>query len=354
MKALILGSTGYTGMMLMRILSSHPQIDQIIPTSRSVAGQSVIAEDPGLHASIVEKLAGTDGCYVEFGEVDLGSVDVVFSALPHKTAASMIGPIVGTVPVIDLSADFRLVDREVYERVYGTTHPHPELLEKSVYGLSEWNRDEIRTASIIACPGCYPTATLLPLLPFAHLIDYPVIVDALSGISGAGRKEERNLLFNERSENMNAYNPGRVHRHVPEIVQELRRAVSAGSSAGSSAGTPADILFTPHLVPIKQGMLVTATARLTSPMSQEEAEAIVTDAYASSPFVNLTTRSTPQSRDVRNTNRCDLSVRVHGDHIQLFSALDNLYKGASGQAIQNMNIRLGLDERSGLRLSGEF
>ena len=343
MKALILGSTGYTGMMLMRILSSHPQIDQIIPTSRSVAGQPVSSEDPGLGNGAVDKLRETDGRYVDFATVDLDSVDVVFSALPHKAAAPLVGPIVGTVPVIDLSADFRITDRALYERVYGTAHPHPELLAQAVYGLSEWHREEIRTASIIACPGCYPTATLLPLIPFARDLEFPVVVDALSGISGAGRKEERNLLFNERSENMNAYNPGRIHRHVPEMLQELSRAVDH-----------ADLLFTPHLVPIKQGMVVTATARLTRRMTQDEAEAIVSEAYADAPFVNLTTRDTPQTRDVRNSNRCDLAVKVQGDHLQVFSALDNLYKGASGQAIQNMNIRLGLDERSGLRQHGEF
>jgi N-acetyl-gamma-glutamyl-phosphate reductase len=348
MKAVILGSTGYVGMMLMRILGSHPAITSIAPVSRSAAGRSVVEADPGLGPSIGRLLEPTHGRFVTLEEASAESADVVFSALPHGAAAGIIGPLVGRVPVIDLSADFRITDLDRYETVYGTSHPYPELLERAVYGLSEWHRGAIASAQIIACPGCYPTATLLPLLPFVELVTGPAIVNALSGISGAGRKETQDLLFNERSENLNAYNPGRVHRHVPEIEQEL------AALSGDGVREPLRILFTPHLVPVKQGMVTTTVVALTRPITQHEAEERLRSAYRDAAFVGISSRGIPQSRDVRNTNRCDVGVRVHEGHLQLFSAVDNLYKGASGQAVQNMNIRLGLEETAGLRVHGEF
>jgi N-acetyl-gamma-glutamyl-phosphate reductase len=340
----VLGSTGYTGMMLLRILADHPDVQTIIPVSRSAAGRPVRSIDPGLGSSIDEKLGPTGGTYLalEEGRVDKTDAvlrsDAILSALPHKTAAAILGPVVGSVPIVDLSADFRLRDASVYETAYQTPQPFPELLADAAYGLPEWNREAIAVAAVVASPGCYPTAALLPLLPFRDIIEAPAIVNAMSGISGAGRKEQTNLLFNERSENANAYNPGRVHRHVPEIEQELG----------------ARILFTPHLVPLKQGMLATITVALSAPLTQAQAEQRIQDAYHGSPFVGLSPRGIPETRDVRNTNRCDLGVRVHGEHLQLFSAIDNLYKGASGQVIQNMNIRLSLPEDQGLRRHGEF
>ena len=343
MRVLVLGSTGYGGMMLLRILASHPEVHAIVPVSRSSAGRAVRDVDPALGSTLDPLLAATDGRFVGLDDADPGSADVVFSALPHGAAARLVGPLAATIPVIDLSADFRLTDRELYESVYGTEHPHPELLDGAVYGLTEWYRDAVAGANVIACPGCYPTATLLPLLPFADVVRSPAIVNAMSGISGAGRREKQDLLFNERSENANAYNPGRVHRHVPEIEQELGRRREG-----------LQVLFTPHLVPMKQGMLVTTVVELEKPVSQAEAERRIRDAYAGSVFVGLSTRGIPQSRDVRNTNRCDIGVRVHDNHVQLFSAVDNLYKGAAGQGVQNMNVRFGLPEHLGLRVHGEF
>lgn len=343
MKVVIVGSTGYTGMMLVRILASHPEVESIVPVSRSSAGTSVREIDPGLGEAALARLRQTDGRFVALDDAKPDAADVVFSALPHGAAAALVGPLVGTVPVIDLSADFRIMSADRYESVYGTTHPHPELIEHAVYGLTEWRREEIARAALVACPGCYPTATLLPLLPFADVVRSPAIVNAISGISGAGRKEKTDLLFNERSENVNAYAPGRAHRHVPEIEQELARA-----------GEGPQILFTPHLAPMKQGMFVTIVAELTAPVSQQEAEARIDAAYADAPFVGRSPRGIPQTRDVRNTNRCDLGVVVHGERVQLFAAIDNLYKGASGQGVQNMNVRFGLDESTGLRSNGEF
>ncbi len=342
MKVAILGSTGYTGMMLMRILACHPDVSSIVPISRSAAGRPVTEVDPGLAPSITHLLASTGGRFAAIEDGRPDTADVVFSAMPHGAAAEIVGPLVGSVPIIDLSADFRLGNAGLYEAVYATRHPCPDMLGRAVYGLSEWHGEQIANAQIVACPGCYPTATLLPLLPFAGLAAGPAIVNALSGISGAGRKEAQNLLFNERSENMNAYNPGRSHRHVSEIEQELARQ------------SPLEVLFTPHLVPVKQGMIVTTTVRLTAELAQQEAENLLRDAYRDAPFVTLSPRGIPESRDVRNTNRCDLGVRVCGSHVQLFSAIDNLYKGASGQAVQNMNIRLGLEQTAGLRVHGEF
>lgn len=342
MKALLLGSTGYTGMMLLRILLEHPDVDTVIPASRSAAGTPVRTTDPGIAVAADARLSATDGTYVDPQQIDPRTVDVVFSALPHKTAAAVVAKIVGTVPVIDLSADFRFRDRAVYERWY-STHPAPDLLPESVYGLTEWHRNELPTARIIACPGCFPTCVLLPLLPFAPLLGPSVVVNALTGISGAGRKEKVASLFNERSENMAPYSPGHTHRHVPEMHQAL-----------TDAGLDADITFTPHLVPVKQGMLATTVAQLTESITRADAEQIIAEAYRDAPFVGLSSRDVPETRDVRNTNRCDIAVRVDGRRLHLFSVIDNLYKGASGQAVQNMNLRFGLAETAGLRIHGEF
>ena len=342
MKALVLGSTGYTGMMLLRILLDHPNIDAVIPASRSAAGKSLQSVDPGISGAALGRLEVTGGRYIDPEDMDPASVDVVFSALPHKAAAEVLGPLIGSVPVIDLSADFRFRDAATYEKWY-TEHPFPDLLPGAVYGLTEWHRDEVATGDIIACPGCYPTCVLLPLLPFVRHTRGTIISNALTGISGAGRKEKQNLLFNERSESLAPYSPGGTHRHVPEIQQALK-----------ASGVDADLLFTPHLVPVKQGMLVTTVTELNDPLTQADSEEIVRDAYADSPFVGLSARELPDTRDVRNTNRCDISVRVHGNRLQLFSVIDNLYKGASGQAFQNMNVRFGIPETAGLRIHGEF
>ncbi|MFP4551486.1 MAG: hypothetical protein ACLFNT_11810, partial [Spirochaetales bacterium] len=222
----IVGSTGYTGMMLLRILLDHPDIERITPVSRSQAGQAVRALDPGLGPGVESKIPG--GVFVAHDELQDLTPDAFISALPHGAAAEVLAPLAGRAPIIDLSADFRLGSSERYEAAYGKPHAAPALLEQAVYGLCEVNRERIRSADIIANPGCYPTATLLPLLPFANRLAGPVIVNAMSGISGAGRKEAVNLLFCERSENANAYAPGRTHRHVPEIEEQLLAVADPG------------------------------------------------------------------------------------------------------------------------------
>ena len=211
----------------------------------------------------------------------------------------------------------------------------------------EWRRAEIRRADLIANPGCYPTATLLPLLPLVRegLVGGTIVTNALSGVSGAGRKAQLNYLFCERTENMGAYNPGRAHRHVAEMEAEL--------AAARAGGAPPSLLFTPHLVPLKRGMVVTTVAELARPASAEEIGALYARAYGGRPFITLAPERLPQSASVWDTNRCELCWRVEGGRVMLFSAIDNLMKGASGQAVQNMNVRFGLPETAGLRTNSE-
>lgn len=350
MKAVILGTTGYTGLMLLRSLAEHPEISEIIPVSSSIAGTSVFKMDPGLSPKAKEKMTLCGSLLVTSDEAAAIGADVVFAALPHLKSAELCAPYFDNSVVIDLSADFRIKDPVQFHKAYKQAPPRPDLLEKAVYGLCEWSRDEVKHANLIANPGCYPTATLLPLLPLAKegLISGQVVVNALSGISGAGKKAQTNTLFCERSENTNAYAPGRTHRHTIEIQKEI-----------DYRNNELDILFTPHLVPLKRGMFVTTTVKSKSPMKAADLEALYTKYYGSELFVNLQGQRIPETRDVRGSNRCDIGWHVEENKdgsttLQLFSVIDNVIKGASGQAVQNMNIRFGFEENLGLALSGDF
>jgi N-acetyl-gamma-glutamyl-phosphate reductase len=345
MKAAILGTTGYTGMILLRILSRHPEITEIIPASSSQAGTSLAEFDPGLSRVIQEKTREARDRLVSVEDALKAKPDVVFAALPHLTSAEVCGPFFGTSVVIDLSADFRFKDPVVFEKAYGERPCRPDLIEKAVYGLAEWNTEAIRKADLIANPGCYPTATLLPLLPLAKagLISGIAVTNALSGISGAGRSAKINNLFCERSENTNAYSPGKLHRHASEI-QQILNLVPGGL----------DILFTPHLVPLKQGMAVTTVAETTRSLSDKEITAAYRECYEDCPFIELRGRTIPETRDVRNSNRCDIGWHREDSRLILFSVIDNLIKGASGQAVQNMNLRFGFGETAGLSVHGEI
>ncbi len=342
MKVAVLGSTGYTGMVLLRILANHPQVAVVMPASSSRAGASLREVDPGLGAALHAKC---DGSLVDLETVRAAKPDVVFSALPHLTSSKVCEPFFGKSVVIDLSADFRVPDAALFTRAYGEPPPRVDLQLDSCYGLAEWYGKEILEADIIANPGCYPTATLLPLLPLARkgLIQGKIVVNAFSGISGAGRKEQINLLFHERSENVNAYNPGTKHRHWSEIHYHLSRS-----------GKQLPMLFTPHLVPIKQGIAVTTSCTLRDGVTEESIAAAFKEAYGTRPFVRLLAGTIPETRWVRNSNRCDIGWHVEDQELLLFSAIDNLVKGASGQAVQNMNLRFGFDETEGLRTYGEF
>jgi N-acetyl-gamma-glutamyl-phosphate reductase len=349
MKAAVFGATGYTGMVLLRILAEHPEVSEVLAVSSSQAGAQVRGIDPGLPVDIGIKVKGGVLSSVEdaVAAAARGGIDVVFSGLPHLTSAKVCAPLFGKTVVIDLSADFRLRDPAVFQAAYGSPLPRQDLLPGSVYGLAEWYTDAIRKADIIANPGCYPTCTLLPLLPLARagLVKGTAIVNAISGISGAGRKEKIELLFCERAENVSAYNPGTGHRHAPEIAQELT-AASPGLS----------LLFTPHYGAIRRGMAVTTVvelAREPAASGPGSVEAILTEAYAGRPFVSFAGRI-PQTRDVWGSNRCDIAWKREGKHLMLFSVIDNLVKGASGQAVQNMNIRFGIPETAGLRTAAEL
>ena len=376
MRAAVLGSTGYAGMMLLRLLGTHPDIDRIVAVSSSKAGTPIAEADPGLSSAALAKAGGEDAHFAGVEEAEAERPDVVFAALPHLTSAEVLDPFYDSAVVIDLSADYRLPDAELFRHAYGSAPPRPDRLHGAVYGLPEWYREEIRRADIIANPGCYPTAVLLPLLPLARegLIEERLVVNALSGISGAGKKAKEHLLFGERSENVNAYAPGHEHRHWAEVYHYLRSeglyqaprpAGETGADALADVYRSVPLLFTPHLVPIKQGIAVTTAARVSDASkdstSRDEQSGVapriwetLRRSYADEPFVRLCGERIPETRDVRNSNRCDIAVRVQGDTALIFSAIDNLHKGAAGQAVQNMNVRFGLYEGAGLRADGEF
>ncbi len=345
MKAAILGVTGYTGLTLLRLLSAHKNIDTIIPVSSTLAGSDILDIDRGLDKSIQEKTAPTKARLVTAEEAEKLKPDVVFSALPHLTSAKFCKPFFGKSVIIDLSADFRIKNPGEFETAYGSAIPEPDLINKAVYGLSEIYRNEIEKSDLIANPGCYPTASLLPLIPLAKngLIKKNIIINALTGISGAGKKPKAESLFCRRSENASAYLPGKTHRHYAEIRQEL-----LGSEMDFN------LLFTPHLIPVKRGMFVTITTELSSRVSNEKILDSYMNTYKNSEFIRLTPGTIPETVNVRGTNRCDIGWHIEENNLIIFSAIDNLIKGASGQAVQNMNIRFGFKETSGLTSHGEL
>ncbi len=342
MKAAILGTTGYTGMLLLRLLANHPEVTKLLPVSSSRQGQSLTSIDSGLGSLPEGKNPG--GLYLSLAEAEAEKPDVVFAALPHLTSAEICAPFFGKTVVIDLSADFRIKDPGMFKTAYGVAPPRPDLLKKAVFGLCEIYRNKIKNADLIANPGCYPTASLLPLLPVLRNFNHEgkIIINAMSGISGAGRKASLNTIFSQRTENCNAYNPGRLHRHTLEIEKEAKTADS---------GT--EILFTPHLVPLKRGMAVTTVVNLKKEITDKDIESCMAEAYRNDIFINLTPGRIPESADVRGSNRCDIGWHIEGRSLLLFSVIDNLVKGASGQAVQNMNIRFGFNEGTGLSLAGQ-
>ncbi|MCP4842646.1 MAG: N-acetyl-gamma-glutamyl-phosphate reductase [Halieaceae bacterium] len=335
----IVGGTGYTGVELLRLLASHEDAVVTVLTSRAEAGRRVDDLFPNLR-----------GLYeLTFTEPDvqaLAACDVVFFATPHNVAMNMVPEILATGSrVIDLSADYRIRDADVWSTWYGATHASPELLDTAVYGLPEYNREKIATAQLVACPGCYPTSVQLGFMPLLvkGLVDPShLIASSASGVSGAGRQAKIDNLLSEASDSFKAYSV-KGHRHLPEIEQGLT----------DIAGEGAQVTFVPHLLPIVRGIQSTLFGRLRD--REANLQAVFEDYYADAPFVDvLPAGALPQTRTVKGANRCQLSVVVPQDRgtVVVLSVIDNLVKGASGQALQAMNIMFGLDESAGLRQVG--
>jgi len=332
----IVGGTGYTGVELLRLLATHSEVSLHVITSRSEAGMAVSELFPNLrgHVDLVFTVPDVE---------QLVECDVVFFATPHTVAMALVPELIkrGT-RVIDLSADFRLKDATLWAEWYNTPHTCPELLEQAVYGLPEINRKQIKTAQLIAVPGCYPTATqlgFLPLLENAIIDPKQLIADTKSGVSGAGRKAAIGTLLTESSENMKAYAVA-GHRHLPEIEQGLNFA----------SKHPVGLTFVPHLTPMIRGIHATLYGQLTSDV---DLQALFEQRYSNEPFVDvMPAGSHPETRTVRGTNTCRIAVhQPQGSNtVVVLSVIDNLVKGASGQAIQNMNIMFGLDETLGINI----
>jgi N-acetyl-gamma-glutamyl-phosphate reductase len=341
-KTAIVGASGYTGMELLRLLLVHPRVELVAATSRQEAGKPLSAVFP--------RFRGAPGAELTFIEPDPEGIvatgaEVAFLALPHGVAAEIALALLDRgLRVIDLSADFRLRDREIYAEFYGHTHPAPELLDEAVYGLPEIRAKEIAGARLVASPGCYPTSVLLPLLPLLRenlLQPDTIVANSMSGVSGAGKKADLTLLFCECTESARAYGLPK-HRHLSEIEQELSLA----------AGEKIVISFLPHLIPVICGIATTTTAKLRDGISPDAIGAALEKAYSTAPFVRLLGKGGfADTKNVTRTNFIDIGW--HHDprtgRVILTSAEDNLGKGAGGQAVQSFNLMFGFDEIDGLQ-----
>jgi len=330
----IVGGTGYTGVELLRLLVNHPQAEVKVITSRAEAGKSVTELFPNLRGHLDVQFSDPEGAPLE-------QCDLVFFATPNGTAMQSVPRLLAEgVKVVDLAADFRLKDAALWEKWYGMPHACPELLGEAVYGLPELNRGAIRSARLVANPGCYPTAVTLGFLPLVEqgLVDIgQLVADSKSGVSGAGRKASVPTLMGECGESFKAYGvPG--HRHLPEIRQIL--AGIAGEEVG--------VTFVPHLVPMIRGIHATLYSRISG---DHDLQSLYEGRYADERFVDvLPAGGHPETRSVRGVNGCQIAVHrpQGGDTVVVLSVIDNLVKGAAGQAIQNMNLMFNLDESAGL------
>jgi N-acetyl-gamma-glutamyl-phosphate reductase len=333
----IVGATGYTGAELVRILAGHPEIQLTMLTSRNYAGEKF--------AQVYPAMAGVVDLVCESFDLDrlCDRVDIVFTALPHKLPMEIVPPLIRRKKrVIDLSADFRFKDASTYEAHY-QQHTADRLLEQAVYGLCEVYYEKIKNATLVGNPGCYPTSVLLPLIPLAkhNYLDLDTIIaDSKSGVSGAGRSPSLTTLFCEVHESFKAYKIAE-HRHNPEMEEVLSR----------EAGRPVNLTFVPHLVPMSRGMLTTIYARCAKKASEKDLLDCLASFYSRSHFVRLSPPNRfPDTLHVRGSNYCDIGLKLdkHNNRLILIAAIDNLVKGAAGQAVQNMNIMLGIDETTGL------
>lgn len=338
MKIGILGASGYTGADAVRLLVRHPHVEITALTANTHAGKTMDEVFPHFFMLDLPRL-------VEWEKVDWTKLDAVFCGLPHGTTQEIIAAVLKANPkirILDMSADFRLRDTDTYAKWYGHAHRASSLQGEAVYGLTEFYREKIAPARLVACPGCYPTAALLGLVPLARarLIDAnDIIIDAKSGVTGAGRGLKQNTLFSEAGEGLSPYSVG-THRHAPEIEQEI----------GVAAGSTVTVNFTPHLIPMSRGELCTSYVKLKG-ATVDDLRAALEEAYRNEPFVHVAKKGVlPQTQNVRGSNY--VQVGVFADRIKdraiVISTLDNLVKGSAGQAIQNMNLMLGFPETTGL------
>jgi len=336
----IVGGTGYTGVELLRLLALHPQVELTAITSRGDAGLPVADMFPSLRGYI-------DLAFSDPAAANLSACDVVFFATPHGVAMSQAQALLdANVKVIDLAADFRLQDTSVFEKWYKMPHSCPDVLSEAVYGIPELNRDHIKSAKVIGNPGCYPTTVLLGLAPLLEkgYIDFsaPIVADAKSGVSGAGRKAEVATLFAESSDSMKAYGVA-GHRHHPEIHAQLTQLANA----------EVQFIFVPHLIPMIRGMLSTIYVKLTDAAKAVDLQALYELRYQHERFVDvMPAGALPETRSVRGSNQLRIALHKQeaAGYLTLVVVQDNLVKGAAGQAVQNMNIMFGFDERSGLEV----
>jgi N-acetyl-gamma-glutamyl-phosphate reductase len=333
----IVGGTGYTGVELLRLLAAHPQVRVTAITSRAEAGTAVAKLFPSLRGRV-------DLSFADPAKARLEGCDCVFFATPNGVAMSQAKALLASgARIVDFSADFRLKDKAVWEKWYKVPHAAPELFEEAVYGLPEINRERIRGARLVANPGCYATAVQLALLPLVEtdFVDHRhLIADGKSGVSGAGRKAEVDILYAEASDNFKAY-AVKGHRHHPEIIESL-------SSLESTSGRSIGLTFVPHLVPMVRGILATTYARITR---ETDFQALYEKRYDGEPFVDvLPPDSQPETRSVRGTNQSRIAVHrpLDAETLVVLAVEDNLVKGAAGQAVQNMNLMFGFPETQGL------
>lgn len=337
-KAGIIGSTGYAGAEIVRLLLQHKDVEIKWYGSRSYIDKKYYEVFQNMFQIVDDK------CLDDNMEELAEAVDVIFTATPQGLCASLVNEeVLNKVKIIDLSADFRIKDVATYEKWYGIEHKSPEFIGEAVYGLPEINREKVKNARLIANPGCYPTCSFLSIYPLAKegFIDMnSIIIDAKSGTSGAGRGAKVNNLFCEVNENIKAYGV-LTHRHTPEIEEQLTYA----------AGTQARIIFTPHLVPMNRGILVTAYASLKKNVTYDEIKAVYDKYYANEKFVRVLDKDVcPETRWVEGSNFVDVNFKIdeRTNRIVMMGAMDNLVKGAAGQAVQNMNIMFGFEETEGL------
>ncbi len=332
----IINVTGYAGVELARLLYQHPEVELISVTGRSAAGQRL--------GQVFPHLAGIDLTI----EAELGEVELAFSAMPHQASAKEVIPLLDhSIKVVDISADFRLKDAAEYKRWYGFTHPAPQLLDQAVYGLTELYRSQVASTQLVANPGCYPTGAILALAPAvkAGLIEPDIVIDSKSGVSGAGRSLSLRTHFSEANEDAAAY-ALEGHRHLPEIAQELNLLSPQRSLS---------ITFVPHIIPMTRGILTTAYASLVSgkvsidQKGGKELLKLYGDFYKDEPFVRVV-ETPPHTKHTRGNNLCLIhpAIDTRTGRLVVISAIDNLVKGAAGQAVQNMNLMLGLPETTGL------